>query len=291
MRGRGIDFVHRFGTSRWAEDLLINALAVGYGLCTVRFGLSEVRTDDKLQYGITSYKEPDLLIFALDELTDAEKNVLQTVNLEIAERCDFREGGPLHFAYKKAVAAVEVEFSPYKALEMKDRNWKPRTAERWDRRPLKRANPPTAPNVIVKEEDLPKLLEWQEATNVPIVVVHLFDQEAFAVTLSAIQSFNENYEKNPDEQIKLQVTSGIFKTVQTYDRVDAQGAAEKKTIFRVTPAAAVKFGDVEGVEVRAQLAVSSSKKYVTHPIFSGGSVEVSGEFLRLIRKLRLSPGN
>lgn len=286
MRGRGIDFEHRFKTSRWAEDLLIHALGRRHGLCTVRFGLSAVRPEDQLEYGTTTYKEPDLLTFVLEELTDAQKEILRTVDLETAERSQFEEGHRLHFVYAKAMGAIEVEFSPYKAREMKDRNWEPRTVERWNQRPLKRANPPTAPNVIVKEEDLPKLLEWQESTNVPIVVVHLFDQESFAITLDALHNFNERYEKHPAEQTRQQMTSGIFKTVQTYDRVDAQGAAEKKTIFRVTPAAAVKVGNLEGVKVDSQLDVSSSKKYVTHPIFSGGRLEVSDEFLRLLRGLR-----
>ena len=114
-------------------------------------------------------------------------------------------------------------------------------------RPLKRATPPTAPNVIVKEEDLPKLLDWQRFTEVPIIVVHLFDQEGFAVRLNTLRDFNRKYENNKADQIKLQVTSGIFKTLQRYDRVDAQGAAEEKTIFRVTPRAAIRIGDLTDV--------------------------------------------
>lgn len=287
MPGRGIDFAHRFKTSRWAEDLLIHALGERHGLCTVRYGLSKIQSaEDLLVYGTTAYKEPDLLTFALEDLTDPEKEILRKVDLEIADRSEFQEGHQLHFAHTKARAAIEVEFSPYKAREMKGRDWAPRSVARWDQRPLKRANPPTAPNVIVKEEDLPKLLEWQKTTGVPMIVVHLFDQEAFAIALNDLHAFNEGYESRPAEQTKKQMTSGIFKTIQTYDRVDAQGAAEKKTIFRVTPAAAVKVGDLENIKVDAQLALSSSKKYVTHPIFSGGTLEVTIEFLKLLRNQR-----
>jgi hypothetical protein len=286
MRGRGIDFEHRFNTSRWAEDLLIQALGQRLGFRTVRFGLSAVRPDDQLVYGETTYKEPDLLTFVLADLTDNQKEILRIEDLETADRGQFDEGHRLHFVFEKALAAIEVEFSPYRAKEMKDRDWVPRTLERWNQRPLKRANPPTAPNIIVKEEDLPKLAEWQEDTDVPIVIVHLFDQEAFAVTLDTLRKFDERYTRHPAEQTKQQITTGIFKTVQTYDRVDAQGAAEKKTIFRVTPAAGIKVGNLEQVTVASQLSVSSSKKYVTHPIFSGGRLTVSEEFLQLLRNLR-----
>jgi hypothetical protein len=286
MRGRGIDFAHRFNTSRWAEDLIIHALGSEHGLCTVRFGLSAIRPEDKLEYGTTPYKEPDLLTFALEDLTAFQKEILSTVDLESAERSMFEDGQHLNFAFEKALCAIEVEFSPYRAREMKDRNWEPRTVEKWNRRPLKRANPPTAPNVIVKEEDLPKLLKWQESTAVPIVILHLFDQESFAISLNALDEFNRKYENEPSGQTKQQMTTGIFKTVQVYDRVDAQGAAEKKTIFRVTPAAAVKAGNLEDIKVEAQLALSGSKKYVTHPIFSGGKLEVTDEFLQLVRDLR-----
>jgi hypothetical protein len=286
MRGRGIDFEHRFNTSRWAEDLLIQALGHRHGLRTVRFGLSAVRPDDQLVYGETTYKEPDLLTFVLEDLTDNQKEILRSENLETVDRAQFDEGHRLQFVFEKALAAIEVEFSPYRAKEMKDRNWVPRTLERWNQRPLKRANPPTAPNVIVKEEDLPKLTEWQVNTGVPIAVVHLFDQEGFAVTLDTLREFDERYTRHPAQQTRQQITTGIFKTVQTYDRVDAQGAAEKKTIFKVTPAAGIKVGDLEDVKVSSQLSVSSSKKYVTHPIFSSGRLSVSEEFLQLLRNLR-----
>ncbi|MGH9513418.1 MAG: hypothetical protein ACRD2U_14905 [Terriglobales bacterium] len=286
MRGRGIDFEHRFKTSRWAEDLLIKALDSRHGLLTVRFGLSEVRREGELVYGLTSYKEPDLLVFSLDSLEPAELHVLTETNLESISRLEFAANGKLEFVFRKALAAIEVEFSPYRASEMKDRNWLPRTRERWDKRPLKRASPPTTPNVIVKEEDLPKLVDWQEGTGVPIAVVHLFDQEAFAVSLTTINDFNSLFEEPNSQKIMLQVTSGIFKILQPYNRVDADGAAEKKIIFKVTPSAAVSVGEVKNVMVSAQLGLSASKKYVTHAIFSGGNIEISEEFLKMIRQLK-----
>jgi len=287
MRGRGMDFEHRFKTSRWAEDLLISALNSTLGLITVRFGLSVVRPESELIYGNSILKEPDLLIFKLADLSGEQARLLESEDLEGADRRRFETGSDLSFVFRKAVAAIEVEFSPYKAREMKDRDWQPRSLDAWNRRPLKHANAPTAPNVIVKEEDLPRLTAWEQHTGVPIIVVHLFDQEAFAVLLNTLCNFNDAYEAgSSSEQIKLQVTTGIFKTLQSYDRVDAQGAGEKKWIFRVPPCAAFKVGDLADVKVKAQLGTSTSQKYVSHIIFEEGQLKVSPQFLEFLATYR-----
>jgi len=285
MPGRGIDFEQRFKPSRWAEDLLIESLGARYGLLAKRFGLSEVRPSDKLVYGLTSYKEPDLLVFRAADLSDDEKKKLESTNLDSTDREAFYGQADLSFAFPKAAAGVEVEFSPYRASEMTGRHWNLRSDDQWQKRPLKRAIPPIAPNIFVKEEDLPKLLEWERTTTVPIVIVHLFDQEAFAVSLKMISEFNARFENGTENRIQLQVTTGIFKLLQSYDRTDAQGAGEKKMVFRVAPAAAIKVGDVTGVTVSAQLGLSTSKKYVTQPVFSGGKIEITNEFLALLNSL------
>lgn len=283
MRGRGIDFEHRFRTSRWAEDIVINGLGRPHGLLTVRFGLSEIRPEEELEYDTSGRKEPDLLVYDLSRLSREEAELLAGRDLAQEPRSAFTDMGALRFALHKALAAFEVEFSPYKAAEMKGRHWRPRGPEEWARRPLKHATPPTAPNVFVKEEDLGRLIAWERTFRVPIIVTHLFDQEAFAVRLSGIEAFNQQYEERPSERVMLQVTTGIFKTVQVYERVDAQGAAERKPVFRVTPCAAVKMGDVRDVRAEAQLGVSASKKYVSQVLFTGGRLEISPEFLRFLR--------
>jgi hypothetical protein len=72
----------------------------------------------------------------------------------------------------------------------------------------------------------------------------------------------------------------------SYDRTDAAGAGERKTVFVVTPAVAMKVGDVEDVKVQAQLGLSSSKKYVTHSLFSGGHLNPTPEFLAFLKNAK-----
>jgi len=285
-RGRGIDFELRFRTSRWAEDLLIQSLGKDKQLLTVRYGLSEIRAREELEYDRAGYKEPDLIVLPLNALDAAEVRALEGTDISNANRDRLGQGGDLRFVLEKALAALEVEFSPYRASEMKGRGWKPKTPEQWDKRPLKHANPPTAPNIWVKEEDLERLIAWQTATAVPIVVAHVFDQEAFAIPLRRLEQFEEEYTEKPEDRFKLQVTSGIFKKLQRYDRVDAQGASEQKTVYVTTPAAGMKLGDVQGVDVKTQLDISASKKYVSHTLFSGGKLDASPAFIALLQGLR-----
>jgi hypothetical protein len=285
MKGRGIDFEHRFKTSRWAEDLLIRNLLKKNDLLAVRYGLSEIRKAEELVYGTSDYKEPDLLLYRVSALRENEVNFLKETDLVTEDRKRFDPDGGLRWCIERALAAIEVEFSPYRASEMKGRHWKPKTLDEWKRRPLKHANPPTAPNIWVKQEDLKKLMAWERDYGLPILVVHLFDQEAFSIPLDTIQDFDSEYERHPVEQKKLQMTTGIFKKLQSYDRVDSQGAREQKLVYVVTPSAAIKVGDIDDVKVETQLGISASKKYVSHTLFSGGRLNVSAEFLGYLRSL------
>lgn len=87
MKGRGIDFKHRFNTSRWAEDLLIGSLGEAYGVTTIRFGISTFVPDgEKLVYGTSRYKEPDLLVLKSADLSAKEKVLLRDNSLNWQER-------------------------------------------------------------------------------------------------------------------------------------------------------------------------------------------------------------
>ena len=286
MAGRGLDFEHRFNTSRWAEDLLLKSLNDTPGFLVVRFGISQIRTAKDVTYDKTAWKEPDLLVFTTDSLTKSEHQSLAGRDLSAESRENFKRGGELHFAVAKAAAAIEVEFSPYRASEMKGRTWTPKTEDQWKRRPLIHAKPPVAPNIWVKEEDLGRLIGWESEFRIPIIVAHIFDQEGFAVRLRAVSAFNDRFETPGADLLRLQMTSGIFKMEQSYDRQDAQGAREKKTVFVVTPAVATKIGDVNDVKVAAQIGLSASKKYVAHTLFNGGRIAFSPEFLSMLATAR-----
>ncbi|MBV9549724.1 MAG: hypothetical protein JO256_08650 [Alphaproteobacteria bacterium] len=287
-RGRGVDFEHRFRASRWAEDLLFKFLAQDTGLVLVRFGLSEVKATDELDYDKAGHKEPDLIAIPRAKLSPAELRVLDTEggDLSNCDRGRFSPAGDLAFVLNKALAAFEVEFSPYKAAEMKGRHWQPKTKEQWTKRQLKHANAPTAPNIWVKEEDLKRLTDWEEHFGVPVLVTHFFDQEAFAIPLHTLKLFAASLARNPARAVELQNTRGIFRKEQAYDRIDSQGAGERKIVYVTAPTVATKVGDITGVEVQASLGLSSSKKYVSQVCFRGGKLAITAEFLVLLQTLK-----
>ena len=284
-QGRGMDFVQRFAASRWAEDRLIEAFK-NAGLLAVRIGLSEADADGPAKGRDRRYKVPDLLILDGAALTAEERALVEQEDFPHLDPSGLAPGGRLANIGCKAVGAIEVEFSPYRAAEMAGRNWRKKTAEGLARRPLKHAKPPTAPNIWVKHEDMDPLLAWERLVGAPIVVVHVFDQEAFAVQLREVERLISALAEDPEGAKNLQLTSGIFTKEQTYDRVDAQGAAERKQLFIITPAAAQRAGTVQKVTVKAQLGISKSRKYVTQVLFEGGEIMLDEGFLNMLKSLR-----
>ena len=278
-KGRGLDFEHRFRTSRWAEDLLQDALNRSGRFLCCKLGLSQVAVDSRTDPGDTSLKEPDLVVFHPQDLAAEERRWLEQTDLTQISPADLLADPFVRSLMLKARCAIEVEFSPYRATEMKDRTWVRKQPDDLLRRPRKHANPPTAPNIWVKLEDLPRLQAWERAFNIPIVVAHLFDQEAFAIPLATLTRLEAQWPESAEKAIILQLTTGIFKKVQSYDRVDAQGAGEAKVVYVVSPAAAQPVGTLANVAVTAQIGLSSSKKYVAHILFEGGTLTFSDTFL------------
>lgn len=277
-RGRGVDFEQRYKASKWAEDILLEAFLRKPFIAT-RLGISGVDPENLIRSVAGEPKVPDLLVFALEDLTEAEQAELRARKYDLRQVTSEEFNEELAFVYEKARFAVEVEFSPYKAAEMRQRHYVRKTIEQLDRRPLKHAKAPTAPNIFVKELDLDPLSAWQATTGVPVVVIHVFDQECFGVSLDEILSFRTCLENCPEDLVRLCHLNGIFRESQRYERVDAQGAVETKIVYKVTPAASRLAGEVLDVSVEAVLGMSKSKKYVSQVRFSGGRICFEKSFI------------
>ncbi len=275
-RGRGPDFELRFQTSRWAEDLVLTAFR-NTSWIAVRLGASRYRSDDAVPDRAGQLKEPDLLLFAMSGLTADEIRFLETADFENHTSEDLQEGSAVKNWIGRANLALEIEFSPYRAAEMSGRHWKPMLT-----RKRLRKDPPVAPNIWVKEEDVPRLEGWQSQFEVPIWILQLFDQEAFAIRLDQVLQVRAALQRPGADLTRIMNESGIFQKQQRYDRTDAQGAAEIKPVFLVTPHGSILAGRVEGVVPVAQIRLSKSKKYITHILFSGGLVHLTADFLRAL---------
>jgi hypothetical protein len=165
---------------------------------------------------------------------------------------------------------------------MKGRNWQKKTPEQLKKRTLKHANPPVAPNIFVKVEDLQPLRTWSAQRRVPVFVIHVFDQEAFMIGLDQLAAWFDALPRKGQRRTNQQLLSGIFVKSQVYDRTDAQGAREEKLVLMVSPAASLKCGNVSKVKVGAKLATSASRKYTSQVVFTGGRLEPTDEALRVL---------
>lgn len=280
--GRGIDFEHRFNTSRWAEDRVHEALT-SKGLISVRLGASKVAEIIARDQAEIEVKEPDLLILEARKLSAAQMKVLREYEFDLSEipPDQLKDKPRWRFLWKCALFALEIEFSPYKATAMKQRHWARRDP---NKKVLKHAKPPIAPNIWVKVEDLDRLSAWQDSFGVKIFVFHLFDEEAFGIGLDTLLSENHalNQIKNDEELRRRQLSTGIFRKEQNYNRVDQEAASERKMVFVVAPAACTKIANLVEVEVASQLGMSKSGKYVSHVLFYGGKFEPLPELWNLI---------
>ena len=294
VRGRGKDFTGNLRMSRWAEDLSISAFdSTSY--IAVHFGASSSTHAPYVEVDLNT-KEPDLLVFRRADLLPEELKFLERMN-EITEendnselmtcnRSDFEEGKNLHWVLNKAVCAIEVDQSASNSKAFRERDCEPKPWEIKKRQgPKNLPNPPSAPNVWIKIEDIPRLCAWQENHGVRIVILHLFNYEAFGVTLSDVHSASQRIESfaksSRPRAYRYMRESGFFLKEHNYANNLAQGSSMNKQGILVAPYASTKAADIRDVAVKSEV-FEQHAKYAAKVIFEGGSVKFTPEFMRLI---------
>ena len=260
IRGRGEDFAGNLSMSRWAEDLAISGFEET-PLIAVHFGPSSASNMEIINMD-TDIKEPDLLVFRQDSLTSEEFDLLNAMNdatesgennqLMTCDRNEFDDGGDYSWVIDKAIAAIEIEYSASNSLAFRERECQPKM---WRVANLnKRQGPknipkaPAAPNVWVKGEDLNRLQAWEEKYEIPIIVLHFFNHEAFAVRLSFVrqhlQEISRLARKSRKRANRYMQENGIYATTHEYIHYLAEGASQVKEVVLVAPFASVTAGDV-----------------------------------------------
>jgi hypothetical protein len=184
---RGSDFLMRWSQGRWAEELVQSAFEKEDTFRVVPYGPSSVAPTEPEK--LESYfemlrnvnivgKRPDFLILhkrSYEQIQD-DLNRIQLSNIP------FTSDDQLEFLISKAIAAAEVETSLWVASEMPDYG---------KGKPLQ--NDPTivtfkkrqkAPTIIIKEEDIEPLKEWQKYHKIPVYIFHLFYDLAYFLSFS-----------------------------------------------------------------------------------------------------------
>lgn len=263
---RDSDFAMRFEQGRWSEDRLIQAINSTADLRAIPYGRSQIGPDDRdsiKEYwrnycAAESYgKRPDLLVlhkadynWALEQLGDDP-----TVASEV--RC-----APV---VAKALCGIEAENSLWIAKRMKD----------FDTTiPLRNANP-IAPNIWVKEQDLPGLKVWMHHYRKPVVVVQVFFDCAYAVELNAvIESVERLVSVDEVTRKALSKKIGVFVRVQKYP--DSRGGSSTKTVFVTHHSVAVRFGDLSSEPTAtARVIFEPNGRIMPYVAFSGGTLRVT----------------
>lgn len=196
-RFRGEDFRGKWSLGSWAENHIISSINVTEEFRAVSYGKSEVGPtlqEEQLAYweehlGRESFgKRPDVLVFHREIYetlcAEGQGELLNTLPAKTEEEIEHIVG--------LALLGIESEASIWQGEKMQHygKDWHNATGR--SKKPLKDIKNWTAPTVIVKDQDLKPLKNWQGVKRKPIYIVHLFYDLAFMLSFEKLQEYIEN---------------------------------------------------------------------------------------------------
>lgn len=301
---RGSDFLMRFSQGRWAEDILIRTINATVDFRAIPYGPSSVapsepqemeRYFERLDKAGAAGKQPDLLILPRDdyEAIRPELDEIGLINLPFTPEAD------LDFLRSRSIIAVEVENSLWVARKMphygqevklgelitrKRRFRKPESIARWEHwttsvRQFISASPERkelkgfleskkVPTIIIKDEDLAPVIEWESNFSVPIFVFHVFYDQAYYISLQKARELIE--------------AGVILPTEQTF--YAPSGPTTSKAIYKIWYTLAHPLGTLtRQPEMSAKFIQDKNGHILPYVHFSGGEMTLSEEILTLLR--------
>jgi len=124
------------------------------------------------------------------------------------------------------------------------------------------------PTVIIKQEDLEPLMDWEVNYNVPIFIFHVFYDEAYYISL-----------QNARELIESGV---ILPTEQTF--YAPGGPTTRKNIYKIWYTLAQPLGTMtREPEMSAKFIKDKNGHILPYVHFSGGQMKLSAEILAELR--------
>jgi hypothetical protein len=265
-RFRGENFKGKWSLGSWAEQKIINAInasenfrAVSYG----KSGVSTAKTKEEVRDYWNLHKEresfgkrPDVLVFEksiFDELINDEKKAELLKDLAGNLEADVEE------IVNASLLGIESEASIWQGEKMKHfgRNWAEKTG---GLKPLNEVKTWTAPTVIVKDEDLQPLIDWQNYYQKPIYIVHLFYDMALMLNFSKLREY---------------IAEGTVKG-EIFDYGKAS-----KTIYKTFYGLATEFGKfTELAEIIPFVSQTNGGKFEADLYFEGGEIIISQDTIQ-----------
>lgn len=292
-RLRGSDFLMRWSQGRWSEDRFVEVVEDTGSYFAIPYGPSGTAPrDDPRQFelyfehlsaaGIDSVKRPDLLIFRQGSQSDVEELIkkievdyplpfkpdTETEQYSGWERLSFvrEDAEEMQNLLQLAILAVECENSLWIARQMPNYGEELRPMRRLGGKPGLPKNAKT-PNIIIKDEDLDRLNNWQTEAGVPLHIWHAFYDLAYGISLNKV--------------IRLIKEGYIEPRKQVYQ--GPGGISEEKAIFRVYYHYAYEIGEaVEEPALISDKLIDQNGHILPFVRFEGGKLGVSEELVNVL---------
>ena len=193
-RLRGSDFLMRWSQGVWSEHRLIQAVNKTRNFYAVPYGPSSVAPSDDTRAfelyferlesaGLGKVKKPDLLIFPRSAQTRVDQLIADVGG---AAELPFTREESLNDLLDLALIAAECENSLWRAEKMPDYGIEMKP-QKWLGGKIGMKKTAVLPTVILKDEDLEPLHEWQSQNRIGIHIWHAFYERAYGLTLDKAQ--------------------------------------------------------------------------------------------------------
>ncbi len=241
------------------------------------YGPSGVAPNDVREYelyferleaaGLGQIKRPDLLVFPAHRKAEIEAIIARVGGIE--ELPFTQESHPnMVTLLDYAVIAIECENSLWRAKQMPDFGI-PMTPQRRLNGEIGMKKAAVLPTVIIKEQDISPLRQWQEQTGVPIHIWHSFFDVAFGLSFR--------------RAIELIEGGQIVATSQTFQAPN--GATTTKNIYKIYYHYAYPIGtSIEEPSLKATAITDKNGHILPFVVFEGGKLTITDETIDILRQ-------
>lgn len=265
-RLRGSDFLMRWSQGRWSEEIVMRALNESKIFGAIPYGPSTVAPENPTELEIffeqmdlldREGKRPDVLLYDRPTFEQVSQEITRRLG-SIEKMAEVPSSG-LRDLIVKARAALEIENSLWVAEKMPGFGKEVSRYTRGARKGQLKSSG-VIPTIIVKQEDVPRLVQWQSDYGIPIYVVHLFYDRGYFIRF--------------DDILKALEVGDLGWEVQRFTNPDGT-AATPKQIVKVPYVLCKDFGLVTGRKLEPRAFIDKNGKVMTYVAFTGGELRLA----------------
>jgi hypothetical protein len=291
---RGSDFAMRYEQGRWSEDRIIESICASENYWAFAYGRSAIGPTDKA------------LIAAYWKKYSEAESIGKRPDILVIRRSDLLRLGSPQEKFGDTTLATDSDLQPYLevavcGIEAENSLWRSKKMPDYGKTKLTKLSF-VAPTVIVKKEDAPELLAWQNHFSIPICVVQAFFDAAYIIQLdtilhavtdinntsiaeSGLESLDQKTLKKALETRQKQL--GLFISEQAF--ADSRtGTSTRKTTYRAHYSITQEFGIVpenQQPTPEAKVLEENNGKIMSYVRFAGGTLVISPRAIDLFDRL------